>query len=161
MPMLADNVFAKIIDKTIPAKVVHEDDLCLAFHDIGPQAPVHVLVIPKKVIRTHADITPADAALIGHLHVVAAKLAADLGLAARPYADRLPAGVRYLLGGLGSTRGTGANLMSYLMFEPGYVRTLLRLGYRDAWARRVELCAFLERGGTPLCRRARRASRCG
>lgn len=82
----------------------------------------------------------------------------DLGLAARPYADRLPAGVRYLLGGLGSTRGTGANLMSYLMFEPGYVRTLLRLGYRDAWARRVELCAFLERGGTPLCRRARRAS---
>lgn len=81
MPMLADNVFLKIIDKTIPAKIAHEDDLCLAFHDIGPKAPVHVLIIPKKVIRTHDDITPADAPLIGHLHVVAARLAAELGLA--------------------------------------------------------------------------------
>lgn len=81
MAMLADNVFLKIIDKTIPAKIAYEDDLCLAFHDIGPKAPVHVLIIPKKVIRTHDDITPADAPLIGHLHVVAAKLAAELGLA--------------------------------------------------------------------------------
>lgn len=81
MPMLADNVFLKIIDKSIPARVVYEDDQCLAFHDIGPKAPVHVLVIPKKVIRTHADITPEDAPLIGHLHVVAAKVAAQLGLA--------------------------------------------------------------------------------
>jgi histidine triad (HIT) family protein len=78
--MLADNIFLKIIDKTIPAKIVHEDDRCLAFHDIGPKAPVHVLIIPKKVIRTHDDITPDDAALIGHLHVVAVKLAKDLGL---------------------------------------------------------------------------------
>ncbi|QDU22632.1 HIT-like protein [Urbifossiella limnaea] len=81
MPMLADNIFLKIIDKSIPAKIVHEDDLCLAFHDIGPKAPVHVLLIPKKVIRTHADITPDDAVLLGHLHVVAARLAAQLGLA--------------------------------------------------------------------------------
>ena len=79
--MFADNVFLKIIDKSIAAKVAHEDDLCLAFHDIGPKAPVHVLIIPKKVIRTHADITPEDAALLGHLHVVAARLAAELGLA--------------------------------------------------------------------------------
>jgi histidine triad (HIT) family protein len=78
--MLADNVFLKIIDKSIPARVVHEDDLCVAFHDIGPKAPTHVLVIPKKVIRTHDDITPEDAPLIGHLHVVAVKLASDLGL---------------------------------------------------------------------------------
>lgn len=78
--MFADNLFLKIIDKTIPAKVAHEDDLCLAFHDIKPQAPVHVLIIPKKVIRTHADIAPEDQALIGHLHLVAVKLAKELGL---------------------------------------------------------------------------------
>ena len=78
--MLADNLFLKIIDKTIPAKIAHEDDLCVAFHDIGPKAPTHVLIIPKKVIRTHADVTPEDAPLLGHLHVVAAQLAAQLGL---------------------------------------------------------------------------------
>jgi histidine triad (HIT) family protein len=78
--MLADNVFLKIIDKSIPAKIAHEDDLCVAFHDIGPKAPTHVLIIPKKVIRTHDDITPEDAPLIGHLHIVAAMLAAQLGL---------------------------------------------------------------------------------
>ena len=78
--MLADNIFLKIIDKTIPAKIAHEDDLCVAFHDIGPKAPTHVLIIPKKVIRTHDDITPEDAPLLGHLHVVAARLAAQLGL---------------------------------------------------------------------------------
>ncbi|HET6576598.1 MAG TPA: histidine triad nucleotide-binding protein [Fimbriiglobus sp.] len=80
MAMMADNIFQKIIDKQIPAKVVHEDDRCLAFHDVRPQAPVHVLIIPKKVVRTHADITDADEALLGHLHVVAAKLAKQLGI---------------------------------------------------------------------------------
>lgn len=79
--MLADNLFLKIIDKTIPAKIAHEDDVCLAFHDINPQAPVHLLIIPKKVIRTHADATADDQMLLGHLHLVAAKLAAELGLA--------------------------------------------------------------------------------
>jgi len=79
--MLADNVFLKIIGKEIPAQVVYEDDRCLAFHDIGPQAPVHVVIIPKQVIATHDAITEADAPLLGHLHVVAAKLAAQLGLA--------------------------------------------------------------------------------
>ncbi len=78
--MLADNLFLKIIDKTIPAKIAHEDDLCLAFHDIKPQAPVHVLIIPKKVIRTHDDATAEDQALLGHLHLVAVKLAKELGL---------------------------------------------------------------------------------
>ena len=80
MAMMADNIFQKIIDRQIPATIVFEDDRCLAFHDIGPKAPVHVLVIPKKVIRTHADITEADGPLLGHLHVVAARLAKDLGL---------------------------------------------------------------------------------
>ena len=81
MAMMADNIFQKIIDKQIPAKVVYEDDTVLAFHDVGPKAPVHVLVIPKKVIRTHADVTEEDERLLGHMHVVAAKLAKDLGLA--------------------------------------------------------------------------------
>jgi histidine triad (HIT) family protein len=81
MAMMADNIFQKIIDKQIPAKVVYEDDTVLAFHDVGPKAPVHVLVIPKKVIRTHADVTEEDKLLLGHMHVVAAKLAKELGLA--------------------------------------------------------------------------------
>ena len=82
MAMLANNLFLKILSGEIPAKIAYEDDLCLAFHDINPQAPVHVLIIPRKVIRTHADIAEDDAALIGHLHLVAAKLAVELGLSA-------------------------------------------------------------------------------
>jgi histidine triad (HIT) family protein len=80
--MLTDNIFLKIINKQIPAKIVHEDDSCLAFHDVNPQAPVHVLIIPKKVIATHDDIAPADKELIGHMHVVARDLAVKLGLGA-------------------------------------------------------------------------------
>ncbi len=78
--MMTDNLFLKIIERKIPAKIAYEDDLCLAFHDINPQAPVHVLIIPKKVIPTHADVTEADRELLGHLHLVAAKLANQLGL---------------------------------------------------------------------------------
>jgi histidine triad (HIT) family protein len=78
--MMTDNIFLKIIEKQIPAKIVHEDDRCLAFHDVGPKAPVHVLIIPRKVIRTHADITEEDAMLLGHMHIVAAKVAEQLGL---------------------------------------------------------------------------------
>lgn len=79
--MLADNIFLKIIEGKIPARIAYQDDLCLAFHDINPQAPVHVLIIPKKVIATHADVTVEEKALLGHLHVVAARLAEQLGLA--------------------------------------------------------------------------------
>lgn len=79
--MLQDNIFQKIIDKKIPAKIVYEDDQCLAFHDVNPQAPVHVLIIPRKVIRTHGDIAAEDRDLLGHLHVVAVKLAKDLKIA--------------------------------------------------------------------------------
>ena len=78
--MLADNVFLKILNKEIPAKIVHEDDRCVAFHDVNPQAPVHVLIIPRKVIRAHDDIKEEDRELIGHLHVVAALLAKKFGL---------------------------------------------------------------------------------
>ncbi len=80
MAMMENNLFLKILSKEIPAKIAYEDDLCLAFHDINPQAPVHVLIIPRKVIRTHADVTDDDAALIGHLHTVAVKLAKEMKL---------------------------------------------------------------------------------
>ena len=78
--MLTDNVFLKIINKEIAAKIVHEDDLCVAFHDVGPKAPVHVLIIPRKVIATHDDVTTEDREVLGHLHLVAARLAKQLGL---------------------------------------------------------------------------------
>ena len=79
--MLTDNIFLKIIERKVPAKIAYEDDRCLAFHDISPQAPVHVLIVPKKVIRTHDEVSDADRDLLGHIHVVAVKLAAQLGLA--------------------------------------------------------------------------------
>src|SRR5262249_14921048 len=72
--------FLKIANKQIKADLVYEDDQCVAFRDINPQAPTHVLIIPRQEIRTHADLTPADEALVGHLHLVAAKLAEQLGL---------------------------------------------------------------------------------
>jgi histidine triad (HIT) family protein len=79
--VLADNIFLKILRKEIPARIVHEDEQCLAFHDVNPQAPVHVLIIPRKEIRTHGDLQPEDAALLGHLHLVAIALAKKLGIA--------------------------------------------------------------------------------
>jgi histidine triad (HIT) family protein len=78
--MLADNIFLKIVEKKIPARLVHEDEHCVAFHDNNPQAPVHVLIIPRKVIPTHADIKAEDRELLGHLHLVAARLADKLGI---------------------------------------------------------------------------------
>jgi len=78
--MLKDNIFQKIIDRQIPANIVYEDDQCLAFRDVNPQAPVHVLIIPRKVIPTHGDLTEEDKALLGHLHLVAVRLAGQLGI---------------------------------------------------------------------------------
>jgi histidine triad (HIT) family protein len=78
--MSESNVFLKILSREIPAKIAHEDDVCLAFHDNNPQAPVHVLVIPKRVVRTHGDLTGADRELIAHLNLVAVELAKKLGL---------------------------------------------------------------------------------
>ena len=78
--MLSDNIFLKIANKQIKANIIHEDDQCLAFHDVNPQAPVHVLIIPRKVIPTHADVKPEDSELLGHLHLVAAQLAEKLGI---------------------------------------------------------------------------------
>lgn len=77
---MADTIFGRIIRREIPARIEHEDDLCLAFHDVSPQAPVHVLVIPKRPIASLADVGDDDAAVLGHLVVVAAQLARKLGL---------------------------------------------------------------------------------
>jgi histidine triad (HIT) family protein len=78
--MAEKTIFKKIIDREIPADILHEDDRCLAFHDINPQAPVHVLVIPKKEIPSTDQIEEEDVPLIGHLFVVLRKLAGELNL---------------------------------------------------------------------------------
>ena len=70
-------IFNKIIKKEIPAKIVYEDDDILAFEDIAPKAPVHILIIPKKDIKTLNDIKEEDANLIGPLTIVAKKIAKD------------------------------------------------------------------------------------
>jgi histidine triad (HIT) family protein len=73
-------IFTKIIKREIPAKIVYEDELCLAFHDVNPQAPTHVLLIPKKEIPRLVDAQPEDAALLGHLMITANKIAQQLGV---------------------------------------------------------------------------------
>jgi len=73
-------VFAKIIAREIPADIVYEDDLCLAFRDIAPKAPTHVLVIPKKPIVSLIDLTDEDEVIVGRCVLVASRVAAELGL---------------------------------------------------------------------------------
>jgi histidine triad (HIT) family protein len=73
-------IFEKIIAREIPAKIVWEDDDAIAFHDVDPQAPVHVLIVPKKVIPRLGAATESDAAILGKLLLSAAKLAKDLGV---------------------------------------------------------------------------------
>jgi NTE family protein len=80
---------------------------------------------------------------VRHVDVLVLTPSCDLGALALRYAHRLPRGVRYLLRGFGSTRGTGANLLSYLLFDRAYCRALIRQGFDDAMARRDELVAFL------------------
>ncbi|MEM7772434.1 MAG: histidine triad nucleotide-binding protein [Cyanobacteria bacterium P01_E01_bin.6] len=78
--MSEDTLFGKIIRREIPADIVYEDDLALAFRDISPQAPVHVLVIPKKPIPKLADAVPDDQALLGHLLLTVKRVAEQLEL---------------------------------------------------------------------------------
>ncbi|MBM3341352.1 MAG: histidine triad nucleotide-binding protein [Betaproteobacteria bacterium] len=73
-------IFTKIINREIPADIVHEDDWCLAFRDVNPQAPTHVLLIPKKEIPRLMDAKAQDAALLGHLMLTANKIAQQLGV---------------------------------------------------------------------------------
>lgn len=73
-------IFSKIIKREIPADIVYEDDLCLAFRDINPQAPIHVLVIPKQEIARLSDAKQQDQTLLGHLLLAANKVARELGV---------------------------------------------------------------------------------
>ncbi len=78
--MAEKTIFQKIADREIPASLIHEDEHCIAFHDINPKAPTHVLIVPRKLIPTLNDLTPDDTALVGHLFLVAKELAAKMGL---------------------------------------------------------------------------------
>ena len=85
MAMLADNIFLKIVEKKIPAKIVYEDDQCLAFHDTGPKAPVHVLVIPKAHHANVGELAEADPALAGAVLAAAGAVAKAEGLTGDGY----------------------------------------------------------------------------
>ncbi len=76
---MADTIFTKIINREIPAGIVYEDELCLAFRDVNPQAPVHLLIIPKQPIATINDINASDRELVGHLFLTAGNIARDMG----------------------------------------------------------------------------------
>ena len=77
---MSKTLFEKIIAREIPANIVYEDDRVIAFHDVKPQAPVHVLIIPKKPIPRIAEAKPEDHAVLGHLMLKAAEVAKQLGL---------------------------------------------------------------------------------
>ena len=77
---MSETIFQKIIDKELPADIVYEDDSCLAFKDINPVAPIHILVIPKKRIEKISYSNTEDKELLGHLFLVAGNIARDLGI---------------------------------------------------------------------------------
>jgi histidine triad (HIT) family protein len=82
---MVDCIFCKIVQGTIPSRKVYEDDTVIAFYDIQPQAPVHLLVIPKKHIATMNDCEESDAALLGHTLLAAQRVAREAGLAEQGY----------------------------------------------------------------------------
>ena len=77
---MSETIFEKIIRKEIPADIVYEDDLCLAFKDVNPQAPTHILIIPKKTIAKVTDTNSEDQNILGHLLLKAGEIAEDLGV---------------------------------------------------------------------------------
>jgi histidine triad (HIT) family protein len=77
---MAKTLFQKIIDREIPAKIEYEDEQCVVLHDIQPQAPVHLLIVPKKLIPRVSEAVPADEAVLGHLLLVAQQMAKQLNL---------------------------------------------------------------------------------
>jgi histidine triad (HIT) family protein len=82
---MSKTLFEKIIAREIPAQIVFEDDLVLAFRDITPQAPTHVLIVPKKPIPRIAEAAPTDHQMLGHLLLKAAEVAAKVGLKSGGY----------------------------------------------------------------------------
>ena len=85
MPYDPNNIFARILRGEIPAKKVHEDEHALAFHDINPQAPTHILVVPKRHISGVNELAAGDEALVGHVYGVIARLVRELGVAESGY----------------------------------------------------------------------------
>jgi len=77
---MSKTIFKRIIDGEIPAKIIYDDDVCLAFHDVNPQAPTHVLVVPKKEIASIDALGDEDGPLVAHLFMVIRKLAKQLKL---------------------------------------------------------------------------------
>lgn len=75
---MADTLFAKIINRQIPADIVYEDDLCLAFRDVNPQAPVHILLVPKKPLDMLSSAASEDQALLGHMLLAVGKITREL-----------------------------------------------------------------------------------
>jgi len=82
---MPETIFSRIVRKEIPAKIVYEDDISMAFHDLDAQAPIHVLVIPKRQIDSLEHATAEDANLLGHLQIVVQKVARILGINASGY----------------------------------------------------------------------------
>jgi len=82
---MSDCIFCKIAEKTIPSKIVHEDDKVVAFDDVNPQAPTHVLVIPRKHVASLAELNEADAGLLAHLMLTGNKIAKQKGIAEGGY----------------------------------------------------------------------------
>lgn len=78
---MSDCLFCKIIDGEIPSTKVYEDDLCYAFRDIAPMAPMHFLVVPKAHVASAAEVTEENAPVVGHIYAVIAKLAKEMGFA--------------------------------------------------------------------------------
>lgn len=83
--MAEETIFSKIIRGEIPADIVFQDDRVTAFRDINPQAPVHILIVPNKLIPTVNDVTPEDEALLGYMFIVAKQIAKQEGIAASGY----------------------------------------------------------------------------
>ena len=77
---MSETIFQKIIDKELPADIIFEDESCLAFKDINPVAPIHILIIPKKRIEKISDSSTEDKELLGNLFLVAGNIARDLGI---------------------------------------------------------------------------------
>lgn len=77
---MSKTLFERIIDREIPAKIEHEDEHCIVLHDIQPQAPVHMLIVPKRVIPRLGEAAPSDETLLGHLLLTAGAIARKMGL---------------------------------------------------------------------------------
>lgn len=83
--MATETIFSKIIRREVPSDIVYQDEQVTAFRDINPQAPVHILIVPNKLIPTANDVTEEDEQLLGHMFVVAKQIAAQEGIAGSGY----------------------------------------------------------------------------